>query len=566
MSKNSIRKKDLKQLALIIVALIAMHIFSSIWHFRIDLTAEKRHTLSSVTRSFLKKNDKEILVRIYLEGDLNVGFQRLARAAREMLDEFKLASGGLLRYEFINPSEYSGITEELKEWGFSPIPVFEAEADGRQTRSNVFPFALFRIDEYELLINLLENLPGKSGVENLNISIESLEYKFTDVIRRLLSDEIPSIAFLEGHGELDEMEVYDITKALSHYYQVDRGVLMPDLPFILDNYEALIIAKPLEPFSQSDKFIIDQYIMRGGKVLWLIDAVNVTLDSLRKVSHTVGLATDLNLSDQLFRYGARINHDLIQDVQAALIPINTAAPGEQARIVPAPWLFNPLLGNNANHSVSRNISPVRGEFVSSIDTVGRIEGVRRDILLQSSRFSRKLSVPVYISLALVNEEPLREEFVNSYVPVAVSMEGTFPSLFSNRPLPLDVHIKQQEIKHQSEPNRMIVVADGDIIKNEVRLPHGGSPQILPLGFDEMSNQTFGNKQFVLNAVNYLVDDEGWMSLRTRNYELRLLDREKLSSQLFFWKTLNVLSPLIILLIIGIAFPLWRKLKYGRRTK
>jgi ABC-2 type transport system permease protein len=354
----------------------------------------------------------------------------------------------------------------------------------------------------------------------------------------------------------------DITNELSAYYQVDRGTLT-DNPFILDRYKALIIAKPQENFSQKDKFVIDQYIMRGGAVLWLIDAVNVTLDTLRKTTHTVGLYKDINLSDQLFRYGVRVNPVLLQDIQAALIPINVSRQGAQPQIGPVPWLFSPLLNTAANHAVTRNVNVVKSEFASSIDTVGNMPTVTRDILLSTAHYSRELQTPVYISLAQVNDKPEREDFRRSFIPVAISLEGTFQSAFTNRPIPPGVKIEPSEIRYASEHTKMIVVADGDIIRNEVRLRHSGTPQIIPLGFDEMSNQTFGNKQFILNAVNYLTDDAGWMDLRSRSFELRLLDKEKLSREAGFWKTINSVVPVAIIILSGIIVPLWRRRRFGK---
>jgi ABC-2 type transport system permease protein len=560
---SSPRKRDLIQLSIILVSVVIINLISVSWFFRLDLTSEKRYTLAPVTRNFIRNLDNEVLVKVYLAGDLNVGFQKLARATRETLDEFRMISRGNIRFEFVDPAKNKSVGDELAEFGLRPVPVFEAAADGRRIQSNVFPYAIFRIGEYEIGVNLLENLPGLSGAENLNISMESLEYKITDAMRKLITDETPAIAFLEGHGELDELDVWDITEALSHYYQVDRGSLTDD-PFILDNYKAIIVAKPQEYFSQKDKFILDQYLMRGGRILWLIDAVNVTLDSLRSATQTVGLATDVNLSDQLFRYGVRINHELLQDIQAAMIPVNTANPGQQPQIVPMPWMFNPLLNTSMEHPVTRNVNVVRGEFVSSIDTVGTIEDISREVILRTGRHSRRIAVPVFISLAMVNEQPVRENFNTSYVPVAVSMEGSFPSAFANRPVPPGINMQPHEILYNSKPARMIVVADGDIIRNDVRMRHGASPQPVPLGFDEMSNQTFGNKQFILNAVNYLTDEEGWMALRTRSYELRLLDREKLSTQITFWKSINILLPLLFLVLIGVTVPVIRKIRYGKK--
>jgi ABC-2 type transport system permease protein len=564
MAQNTTRKKDLIQLAAFLLVIVLISWLSASWFFRIDLTAEKRYTLAPITRDFLRNMKSEVMVKVYLDGELNTGFQKLATATRETLDEFRIVSRGKFHYEFVDPLEVPEVQQELEENGLSPVPVFESSADGRKIQSNVYPYALFNVAGYDLTINLLENLPGLSGAENLNISMEGLEFKITDVVRRLLSDEVPAIAFLEGHGQLDELDVFDISEALSYYYQVDRGSLTDD-PYILDNYKAVIIAKPTTQFSERDKFIVDQYIMRGGRVLWLVDAVQVTLDSLRTSTQTVGMATDLGLNDQLFRYGVRINAELVQDVQAAMIPVNVSSPGEQPQLVPVPWMFNPLLNTNRDHPVTRNINVVKGEFVSGIDTVGAPEGIQREVLLRTGRHSRRLPVPVFISLAMVNEQPDRAEFAHSHVPVAVSLEGKFPSVYANRPIPPGVNIDPSEVRHQSAPTRMIVVSDGDIIRNEVRRRHGGSPQAMPLGFDEVGNQNFGNKDFILNAVHYLADDAGWMALRTRNYQLRMLDREKLANEIAFWQWLNLLVPVLFLVLIGVFFTLWRKMKYGREA-
>ncbi len=315
----------------------------------------------------------------------------------------------------------------------SPQSVFEKKEDGRNSTSYVYPYAVINYNDFQLPVNLLENIKGYSGAENLNKSIESLEYKFTDAVRRLTLNEKIKIAFLEGHGELDELDVLDITDHLSQYYQVDRGVLGSD-PAILDPYKAIIIAKPQKKFSESDKFIIDQYIMNGGKVLWLVDAVNITVDSLRKTSETIGLYSDINLDDQLFKYGVRINPVLLQDVQASMIPV-TVSDGGKPKIVPAPWLYNPLLTPIPKHPVTKNLNVVKGEFVSSIDTVNSQLPLKRNVLLQTSRYTKSDQIPVFVSLNFVNEKPVQKEFNKSHLPVAVIEEGVFPSVFQNRMIP-----------------------------------------------------------------------------------------------------------------------------------
>jgi ABC-2 type transport system permease protein len=562
MMNNNIRRRDLTHLGITIAVIILINLISARLFFRLDLTSEQRYTLAPVTKSFLRNVDQEILVKLYLTGDLNVGFQKLSKATREMLDEIRLASDGHLRYEMVDPNVDSKARDLLKTFEIEAVPVFEAAADGRKIQSRVYPFLLVGMKDQQTPVSLLENLPGLSGAENLNSSVESLEYKIMEAIRGLMGEEKPAVAFLEGHGELDELDVMDITDALSAYYQVDRGSLTDD-PFVLDAYKTLIIAKPQVAFSQRDKFIIDQYIMRGGRVLWLIDAVNVTLDSLRRTTETMGLGIDLNLSDQLFRYGVRINHVLLQDIQSAMIPINVSAQGETPKLVPVPWLFNPLLNTALNHPVTRHVNVVRSEFVSSLDTVGQSEGMTREVLLSTGRYTNEMPVPVFITLAMVNEKPQREAFKKSFVPVAIALDGVFTSAFKNRPVPPEVAIPANRIQQQSLSNRMIVVADGDIIRNEVRLKYSGSPQVRPLGYDEMSNQTFGNKQFILNAVNYLSDDQGWMALRNRNYELRLLNKDQLANDLSFWKVLNVVAPIVVLLMAGLIIPFWRKRRFGK---
>jgi ABC-2 type transport system permease protein len=515
-----------------------------------------------VTVNLLKQLDKDVMVKVYLGGDLTVDFQRLARATREMLDDVGRFSGASFTYELIDPIKQPQALTDLKDFGLNAVPVFDTEADGRKTQFNIYPYAIFGMGDYQVSVSLLDNLSGRSGVENLNSSMESLEYKVVDAIRRLKTNETPSVAFLEGQSELDELDVYDITEALSQYFQVDRGVLGRDA-HSLDNYKVVIVAKPRTAFSEKDKLILDQYIMRGGRVLWLVDAVNVTLDSLQHSSETVGLADDINISDMLFRYGVRINPELVQDVQSALIPVNVSQPGEKAQLEPMPWMFNPLLNTNLQHPVTRNVNVVKAEFVSSIDTVGEND-VTKTVLLQTGRFSRRMPVPVFISLGMVRERPDQEAFNQSGIPVAVALTGHFQSLFANRPIPPGVDFSSDELMKNSKATRMIVVADGDVIRNEVSQRHGAQPQIVPLGFDKLSHQVFGNKQFIVNAVNYLADDEGWMALRNRSYELRLLNREVLANRLTFWKWFNVALPLLLLLI-GLIIPLRRRYKYGRKS-
>ncbi|MBN2165883.1 MAG: gliding motility-associated ABC transporter substrate-binding protein GldG [Marinilabiliaceae bacterium] len=556
--------RSLVKLLIVIGILIIVNTITSKLFIRFDLTAEKRYTISTNSKEFLKLVEDEIIVDLYLEGDLNAGFRNLASATRDMLDELDVYVNEGLTYERINPNsgtnkEKKVIYSELKTLKCEPVPVYEAAEDGRNSQMLVFPYAVIHYNDKTTVVNLLDNITGYSGLENLNKSIEGLEYKLMMGIRKLVETEKPRIAFLEGHGELDEMEVMDASSALSEFYNVERGVIGND-PSILDPYKVLIVAKPSKRFSESDKFIIDQYIMNGGAVLWLLDAVNITLDSLQYSSQTYGLMSDFNLRDQLFKYGIRINPEIIEDVQAARIQINGAPAGQPPRLVAVPWLFNPLLLPNENASLTRNINMVKGEFVSTIDTVGDDLKISRIPLLSTSKYTKINKVPVFVTLALVNEQPVRREFNKSYLPVAYAQEGVFPSVFQNRMIPQGILMNDRHVKTESEPTRMIVVADGDVVKNKVRY-RNVNPQIVPLGFDEASGQNFGNKEFIVNAVSYLADDNGWMELRSRDYKMRLLDKEKLSRGVLYWKLINVLLPAVLIIVMGLILRYIRFVKY-----
>ena len=556
--------KDIRNLIILVFAIVLLNLLAASWFFRLDLTSEKRYSLSDNTKELLAHIDEPIVIEVYLEGDLNVDFSKFAKATRELMNEFSIYGGRNIEYQFIDPAggtqkENKQKLDELVELGLNPQPVFEQEEDGRNTTTYVYPYALLIVNETRLPINLLENIKGFSGVENLNKSIEGLEFKFTDAIRRITLNEKPKIAFLEGHGELDELDVMDITDHLSQYYQVERGVIGKD-PSILNPYKAIIIAKPQTQFSESDKFVIDQYMMKGGRVMWLVDAVNITLDSLRSATETVGLMADLNIGDQLFKYGVRINPVLIQDIQAAMIPITVRGAGGEPKIIPAPWLYSPLLVPQPNHPISRNMNVVQGEFVSSIDTVNSQLNINRTILLRTSRYAKADQVPVFVSLGFVNETPDRNTFTQSFMPVAIIQEGIFESVFQNRMMPQDISPQPLEVKTESQPTKMIVVADGDLIKNEVRFKNS-NPKIMPLGYDQLSGQTFGNKDFILNAVNYLCDDSGWMNLRARSYTLRLLDKNKVADESLYWKIINIVLPLLIILALGLVFTFYRRYRY-----
>src|ERR1035437_989231 len=549
---------------LLAFGLIATIIISFFYFFRIDLTSDKRFSIAEPSKKLMAKVDAPLEVTVYLDGDLNPSFQRLKRSTAELLEELSVYSNKTIHIKYENPSlsdtqeEREKKYAELQQRGLSATAVYERDKEGKSIQKVIFPWLEISYNGKKLPICLLKNIRGNSGEENLNISIENLEFEITDGIRQLINKEVSKIAFIEGHGELNDAETYDISKALSHYFQVDRGVLATDAS-ILNNYKAIIIAKPTTPFSESDKYIIDQYIMNGGRVLWILDAVRVSKENLSATGLSPAIELDVNLSDQLFRYGVRINPVILQDVQCASIPINIAPKNATPQFEPSPWFYAPLLLASGAHPVTRNISEVRAEFCSGIDLVGDNKRVDSQLLLASSDNTHIIGTPTTIDLSQVPNPNDKAYFNLSYVPVAVALEGVFESDFANRMAPKGL-TNTQPLKQISTRTRQIVVADGDIIRNETNGVASDSTTI-PLGFDRYMNQQLGNKEFVLNSVLYLTDNEGWMQLRNRTLKLRLLNKQLSSDEKTIWQAVNVLLPIGLLLLFGIGYQLARKRKY-----
>ncbi len=568
MNKTSNKKQHILKAMSVLAIIVFLVVLSSMIHVRLDLTEDNRYTLSETTHDVLNDLKGIAYIKVYLEGEMPVAFARMQDAIVELLDEYKILSDGNVQYELINPhaEEDRKIRQELFAYlydtGLQPVNVQDTDEEGGTSQKLIFPGAIVNYNGIELGLNLLKNNPGLAPEVNLNHSIQSLEYEFTNSIRNLSSDTLEKIAFIEGHGELSQYEVGDITKELANYYQVDRGALN-GMPGVLDDYQAVIVAKPVKAFTEADKFVLDQYIMRGGRVAWFVDPVSVNMDSLR-MGRTIALLRDLNMDDQLFHYGVRINPVLVKDIQAGVIPVNTAISGAPAKFTRAPWNYYPLLGPNPIHPVTTNLNLVSGKFVSSIDTVGGNPGVSKETLLSTSRFTQVLSIPAIIGLDEVSKQPKKEDYNQSFQAVAVMLEGKFHSVFKNRPV--DQFFKNAELQftEESTDTRLLVVADGDIIKNDVSYRQG-SPVISTLGFDKYTRQTFGNKEFILNAIHYLSGKKELIELRAKDYEIRLLDKSKIKSKSakIKWQLLNVLAPIFLIMIIGIIINFRKKYIYGK---
>ena len=548
----------------LIASFILIPVLSYFFFFRIDLTSDKRFSISEQSKNLMEKVEEPIQITIYLDGDLNSGFQRLKNSSKEMLEELSVYSEKKPEIRFENPTLAENPEQrekkyaELEAAGFTPTAVYEHDKEGKSIQKIIFPWLEMRYKNRKVQVCLLKNIRGNSGEENLNISIENLEFEITDGIRRLINTEVNKIAYIEGHGELVEAQTYDVNKSLSRYFQIDRGVLGGN-PAILKDYKVVIIARPKRPFSESDKFIIDQYIMNGGRVLWLIDGVRIARENLSTIGISPAIEQDLNLNDQLFRYGVRINPMLLQDVQCASIPVNVASAGATPQFQPMPFYFAALLLTSPEHPVTRNITEVRSEFSSGIDMVGDNKQAKYQVLLATSDNTHILGTPTNIDLSQKIKATDKNYFNVGYVPVAVAMEGNFESVFANRMVPKGLPANYP-IRRLSLNTRQIVVANGDIIRNEISLKDSTS---IPLGFDRYMNQQFGNKDFIQNAVLYLADNDGWMKLRNREMKLRLLNKQQIADERLMWQLLNVLAPLVLLLVFGISYQIIRKRKYTK---
>jgi ABC-2 type transport system permease protein len=564
---TNIRMKSLTQFIISVTGIILVTALCSLIRIRIDLTEDKRYTLSSPTKEILKNIHNDIYIEVYLDGEMPIPLKRLKRSAKEMLDEFRIASGRKIGYTFINPAAVRDAEQRENQYtalynkGLNPINVQAADEEGGKTQKLIFPGMIVNYNGIEVPVNFLKNNnPSISYEQRILYSMEGLEYEMIQTIATLTSDTIYKVAFLEGQGEFREIEVADITMNLAKFFTIDRGSINGQ-PGILDDYAAVIVAGPVNEFSEPDKLVLDQYIMNGGKVLWLLEEVAVDPDSL-VYGETVGLYRPLNIEDQLFRYGARINPDIVQDLDCIVIRLSVTTGEEQKQIVSAPWVYYPRLNPNPDHPVTRNLNKVRGEFVNTIDTVGFDPAIRKTVLLSTSEFTKTLSPPLLIRLKEAEMLPDEKEYSKANLPVAVLLEGVFPSAFKNRMTGNMITDRNFRIKTESSETKMIVVADGDVIKNDVsRVAKTVTP--LPLGQDRYTGEMFGNRDFLINCMNYLVDDNGLMQIRSREMKLRLLDKSRIRDEKIVWQLINIIGPVIIVILAGIIYSLVRKKIYTK---
>lgn len=574
--KKSLKIKSFARLAILLVIVVLLNIISQSIYTRIDLTTEKRYTLAKASTSLLRGLDDIVYVQVYLEGKFPAGFKRLRNATEEMLYEFGTVSGGKVQYRFvdptaIDPAQRELLYKDLYDKGLLPTNLQVKENDGT-SQQIIFPGLLMRYRGQEVPVNLLENRPGFGPDQALNVSIELLEYKIANGIKKVSQRRSPRIGIIQGQGELDTLRLADIITTLADLRYEVRTINLPATLSVAKRFETLIIPKPTKPFTEQDKFKLDQFVMHGGSILWLVDPTDADMDSMRGKPFHMAAARDLNLDDMLFRYGVRLNTDLVQDMQHNVIPI-VVGEGNPPQTQLLGWPYFPVITSYSTdptdtrlpkpHTIVRNLDAIATQFISTIDTI-RVPNVTKTPLLFSSRNSKALLAPARLHFAILKEQPDPKNYNKAYLPVAYLLEGTFTSVFKNRLSAetiqaLNSDLKEVGFKDTSTYAKMIVIADGDIIANEVA--NDGNPYFL--GYYPYTKQTFANKDFILNCIEYLTDDAQLIETRNKEIKLRLLDKARVRDQKLMWQVVNMASPVLLIALFGLVYNFIRKRKYAR---
>jgi ABC-2 type transport system permease protein len=559
------RNRALLHLVLVLAGIIVFNILTSMVFVRWDLTKEKRYTLTPATKQLLKDLDSPVTVEVFLDGkELPAGIRSLQKATREILQDLRSVSNGKLNFVFVDinkirdASKKENLQKNLAQLGLFPTNL-QVSAEQGYREQLIYPGLVMRKDAVEIAVTILENQMSFGAQGSLDNSISLLEYKLAAALQKLHMKRPPLVVFSQGHGELKPVQLSDLVQTLgTQQYRMAvadlRESILPP-----DEVDVLVIAKPSRPFAEAEKFKIDQYVMHGGKVLWLLDGAIASLDSFGSSPSIFSVDMPLNLTDLLFRFGVRVNADLVQDLYCNPIPI-MEDHGGGAKPILFPWVFHPILRSDNDHPIVRNLDPVAGKFASSIDTI-RSAGIEKTILLSTSEYSRTVKMPFEIFLQGAKEKPEPSLFNKQDIPVAVLLEGKFPSGFSAlmddnyRGILSDAGLS---FKSASDDNRMIVISDGDIAANE--LDASGNP--LPLGYYKYTRETFANRDFLLNSIEYLLDNSGLLEARNRETRMRLLDKTKVGDQKTLWQIILLGGPLIVLGIFAVVYNGRRKRKYA----
>jgi len=550
---------------LVIAALFILNVAGQYVFHRFDFTADKRFTLSDKTKSLLVNNQKPVIITVFLDGELPPAFKRLQAAVNDILSDYKAYAKSEVKIVFVDPiaglnqADQDTVINNLYEMGIEATNL-SVKTEAGLTQKLVFPMAMIESDGKQLPVKLFQNLDTRGSYEdNINRSIENLEYIFTSSLKKVITGTNPRIGFSESNGELSDLQLADAIHALSDSYLVGRIDLNSIDKAGLDKLKMLVIAKPKKAFTETEKYKINYFVMNGGRVLWSIDQVSAELDSLRGRSGQMAINNNLNLDDMLFMYGARINYNIIADpANSAEIPVSTGVVGGQNQMQLVPWIYYPVLLPDTVQSVVKKLDGIKSEFPSTVDTIG-VRGVKKSYILSTSAYNKVYNVPKLFSLQMVGEQLDPRSFQSKPQHVGLLLEGNFPSVFAGRPLPANI-TQPYTLESTGKAAKMIVIGDGDIFKNQVS-EQNGAPY--PLGFDRYSQRTFGNKALLLNIVDYFTDDDNLITLRNKEVKIRLLDKAKIKLEKTKWQFINVVAPLLLLIFFAIFQHYYRKYKYAK---
>lgn len=557
------KKNNIKSVAIIIAVLLLLNIIGSSLFHRFDLTSDKRYTLSATSLNIIKQVENPLYIKVYMQGNLPAEFKRLQQETRQLLEEFQAYNKNII-FEFINPLENKDESmdqiKDLYRKGLTPVNI-TVDDKGKQSQEMVFPWAIAVYNNKEVNIPLLKNIMGASTTQKVIGSVQHLEYSIAEGLNKITKAKQKKIAIIKGNGELKEIVMAKFLMQIRESYFIGPFTLdsvaknpMGSLQ-ALEKYDLAVIAKPTETFSDEEKQVLDQFIINGGKTLWLIDQVSAEMDSLYNSSgSTLAYPRDLNLNDMFFKYGIRINPDIVKDEQGSPIKLATGEAGSATQYQQFNWKFAPQVYPKSSHPIVKNLGGIKFDFANPIDTLKN--GIKKTVLLQSSPYSKKIGTPAEINLNSVSEETEPSDYVNKgNLPLSVLLEGSFHSMFENRVLPFE----QKSFKASGKANKMIVISDGDLIKNQL----DKNFQPVELGYDQRSGNLYDNKDFLINCVNYLLDDNGLINIRSKDLDLPLLDKEKVYANYTQTQLITIGLPIVILLLFGAVFTFIRKRKYSK---
>ena len=561
----SSRKENLKKVVITILFLIGLNFVGHFIFKRFDLTADKRYTLSETSLKIVSDVKEPLYVDVFLQGNFPGEFKKLQTETQQLLEEFKAENPNII-FQFVNPLEDEEADKEktfnsFVERGLTPVNV-TVNDKGQQTQEVVFPWAVATCGNRSVKVPLLKNMMGASTAEKVVSSVQHLEYAFANAFNTVSNAKQKKVAILKGNGELHDIFIADFVKSVRDNYYIGTFTLdsvaknpMESLKY-LKKYDLVVVAKPTEVFTDAEKQVMDQYVVNGGKTLWLVDQVNMEMDSLMSTGENLAFPRDLNLNDMFFKYGIRIKPDLIKDVMATPIALATGEQGSATQYTQYPWMFSPLIypDEKTKNPIVSNLDGLKFEFASPIELLNN--SIKKTVLLQSSPYSKLIGTPSEIKLSMVEERPEQKEFTGGgKYPVAVLLEGQFHSVYENRVLAF----KDNSFKSVGKENKMIVISDGNVIKNQLDKNY----QPMELGYDKWTNNLYGNKEFLLNCVNYLLDEKGLINIRSKEVALPILDKEKVYASYTSSQIITVGLPLVVLLVFGLLFTYLRKRKYAK---